>query len=255
MMTRFNVIPILDVMLHDETSSRMVRTPTRFGDDEIEGEEQFEEEDEDEGRLQEASVCAESGEPEKQSHIVAGFIIPYMGRSLELFGAVHPSQGVTSSENHPPSMPADGCLTTTVDMPITMAQLLDLVKGVRELSRCGVIHGDVCYWNIVLEELEPRLAASSTPRLLLIDMGDTAPDYENDAVALADVLLWCLKPSSRLREDEASRKMLIVASALLKKVDFDGAIGLSSPASVFEYENKAKVSYSHDVQQAKRRRL
>lgn len=255
MMARFNVVPILGVVLHDETSSWMVKEPMRFEDDEAEGEKQFEEEDEGEGRLQEASVCTESGEPEKQSHIVAGFITPYMGRSLELFGAVQPSANVTSSEYHPPSMPANGCLTTTADMPITMAQLLDLVKGVRELSRCGITHGDICYWNIVLEELGPWLASSSTPRLLLIDMGDTAPDYENDAVALADVLLWCLKHSSRLREDDASRKMLIVASALLQKVDFDGAIGLLSPASVFEDGLKAKASFSHDVQQAKRRRL
>lgn len=174
-----------------------------------------------------------------------------MGRSLELFGAVHLSEGVASSENHAPSVPANGWLSTAADMPITMKQLLDLVKGVRELSRCGVTHDDICYWNVILEELEPRLMSSSAPGLLLIDMGDTAPDYENDAVALADVLLWCLKHSSRLREDEVSRKTVIVASALLKRVDFDEAIGLLSPASVFE----AKVSHSHDVQQAKRRRL
>lgn len=257
MMARFNVVPILAVVLHDETSSWMLGTRLEFPDEEVEGEEQFEEEIKDEGRLQEASVCAEAGEPENQSHIVAGFITPYMGRSLELFGEVQPSQGgVTSSENDDtPSMPAQGCLTPTVDVPITMKQLLDLVKGVRELSRCGVTHGDICYWNIILEEVEPRLATSSAPRLLLIDMGDTAPDYENDAVALADVLLWCLKHSSRLREDHVSRKRIIVASALLKEVDFDGAIGLLSPASVFEDGYKPKVSYFHDVQQAKRRRL
>lgn len=255
MMGRFNVVPILGVVLHDETSSWMVRTPTRFADDEDEGEEQFEEEDEDEGRLQKVPVRAESEEPEKQGYTVAGFITPYMGRSLELFGAVPPSQGVISSDNHHPSMPANGCLTTTADMPITMEQLLDLVKGVRELSKCGITHGDICYWNIVLEELEPRLASSFVPRLLLIDMGDTAPDYENDAVALADVLLWCLRHSSRLREDEVSRKTVVVASALLKEVDFDGAIGLLSPASVFEFGHKAKGSYSHNAQQAKRRRL
>lgn len=254
MMARFNVVPILGVVLHDETSSWMVREPMKFADDEVEDEEKFEEEDEDESKPQEASVLTESGEPGKQSHTVAGFITPYMGRSLELFGAVNPNQDVTSSEEQAPSMPANRCLTTTADMPITMHQLLDLVKGVKELSACGVTHGDICYWNIVLEESEPRFASSAAPRLLLIDMGDTAPDYENDAVALADVLLWCLKHSSRLREDEAFRKIVIVASASLKEVDFDGAIGLLSPASVFEDEDTAKVSYSHIAQRAKRRR-
>lgn len=256
MMARFNVVPILAVVLHDETSSWMVKPPLRFDDDEIEDEEQFEGEDDDESKLRDASLCTESGEPEKQSHMVAGFITPYMGRSLELFEAIQPSQGgVASSEDHTPSMPARGCLTPTADIPITMEQLLDLVKGVRELSRCGVTHGDICYWNIILEELEPRLASSSAPRLLLIDMGDTAPDYENDAVALADVLLWCLKHSSRLRDDGVSQRKIIVASALLKEVDFDGAIELLSPVSVVEDGYKVTVSHSHDVQQAKRRRL
>lgn len=151
-------------------------------------------------------------------------------------------------------MPALGSLTTTADVPITIEQLLDLIKGVRELSRCGVTHGDICYWNIVLEEPKPQ-ALSTVPRLLLIDMGDTAPDYENDAVALAGVLLWCLKHSSSLREDTSSRNEVIIASALLNEVNFDGAIGVLSPVFEPEVSHKAKASYSPDVQQAKRRRL
>ncbi|KAK7697368.1 hypothetical protein SLS64_013611 [Diaporthe eres] len=252
MMKRFNVVPILGVVLHDETSQWMIQTPTGFSMDEDEGEDQIENEDEEDG-LQEAPVT-EPGDAVQQSHTVAGFITPYMGRSLELFGAINPTGGGDSNESHLPSMPALGSLTTTADVPITIEQLLDLVKGVRELSRCGITHGDICYWNIVIQEPEPK-SMSAVPRLLLIDMGDTAPDYENDAVALAGVLLWCLKHSSSLREDTASRNKLIIASVLLNEVDFDRAIEVLSPVSESHGGHKGKVSYSPDVQQVKRRRL
>ncbi|KAG6361060.1 hypothetical protein INS49_009280 [Diaporthe citri] len=235
MMRRFPVVPILGVVLHDETRQWMTQMPTGFSADE--DEEQIENEDEDE--FQEASVT-EPGDAEQQSHIVAGFITQYMGRSLELFGAVQPSRIGESNEKHLPSMPALGSLIPTADVPITIEQLLDLVKGVRELSRCRVTHGDICYWNIVLEEPEPH-SVSAIPRLLLIDMGDTAPEYENDAVALAGVLLWCVTHSPILRENTASRNKVIIASALLNEVDFDTAIEVLSPASVSEDDYKANL--------------
>lgn len=224
MMRRFSVVPILGVVLHDETSQWMISEGETLAEDEDEDEQEL---DEEQTRLRDASVM-ESQDPGKQSHIVAGFITPYIGRSLELFGAVKPSGSVQSNEQSLPSMPALGSLTTTADMPITLEQLLELVRGVRELSKCGVTHGDVCYWNIVIEESESRPAVSTAPRLLLIDMGDIAPDYENDAVALADVLLWCLEHSLSLRKDEVSRKKVIIASALLKEVEFSKAINILS---------------------------
>lgn len=251
MMRRFNVVPILGVVLHDEISRWMTRMPTRISGDEDEDEEPLINENEEDG-LQEFSV-AEPSEAVQQSHTVAGFITSYMGRSLELFGAALPSRGDNSNKDHLPSMPALGSLATTADVPITIGQLLDLVKGVRELSKCGVTHGDICYWNIVLEE--PEESSSAVPRLLLIDMGDTAPGYENDAVALAGVLLWCLTHSPNLREDTASKSKVIIASALLNEVDFDRAIEVLSPTSVSKDNYKAKVSDSSDMQQAKRRRL
>lgn len=256
MMRRFNVVPILGVVLHDETSQWMIDTPTDFGMYgvyEDGNDENSEEEGGEEYRPRQASVT-EPGEAVQQDHTVAGFITPYMGRSLELLGAAQSSKGMESNENHLPSLPARGSLTTTAYVPITIEQLLDLVKGVRELSRCGVTHGDICYWNLVLEEPESQ-SLSAMPRLLLIDMGDTAPDYENDAVALAGVLLWCLNHSSSLREDTASRNMVIIASALLNDGDFDGAVGVLSSASVLEKGNSPRASSFDDVQQPKRRRL
>lgn len=256
MMRRYNVVPILGVVLHDDTSQWMVQRRTELSveeagdacnkecDSEAEGEE----------ALPVASM-REVGEAVQKSHTVAGFITPYMGRSLELFGAAHPTTCMGSIEAHFPSMHALGSPNTTVDVPITVEQLLDLVRGVRELARCGITHGDICYWNIVLEEPRHGLAPSAGPMLLLIDMGDTAPDYENDAVALAGVLQWCLKHSPSLREDNYIRKKVIIASLLLNEIDFDRAIAVLSPMFASEHGDKIAASQHSDIQQAKRRRL
>lgn len=252
MMKRFHVVPILGVVLHDETSQWMVQEPTMFDLDE-DDEEQFKKEEKEKHGPQDASGTG-PGDAVQQSHIVAGFITPYMGRSLELLGAFDPSTGAKPNETRLHSMPALGSLTTTADIAITIEQLLDLVKGVRELTRCGITHGDICYWNIVLEEPEPQYQ-KAVPRLLLIDMGDTAPDYDNDAVALASVLLWCLEHSTRLRQDTSSRNKVIIASALLNEGDFDGAIGVMSLASVSEGVCKTEASDSDHVYEAKRRRF
>lgn len=252
MMKRFNVVPILGVVLHDETSQWMVQEPTRFDVDEYD-EEKFKKEEKEEYRLKDASRI-DPGGAVQQSHIVAGFITPYMGQSLELVGAFDPSTGVKPNETRLPLIPALRSLTTTADMVITIEQLLDLVKGARELSRCGITHGDICHWNIVLEEPEPQSQAA-VPRLLLIDMGDTAPDYDNDAVALASVLLWCLEHSTRLRQDTSSRNKVIIASASLNEGNFNGATGVISPPSASEGICKSKASNADHVHQAKRRRL
>ncbi|KAI3392079.1 hypothetical protein diail_6185 [Diaporthe ilicicola] len=254
MMRRFNVVPILGVVLHDETSQWMVQMRAASSVDEHEDDKNCDDEAQEEQVFTEASLT-ELGEAVQKSHTVAGFITPYMGRSLELLGAAHPSTDVESNEAHLPSMPALGSPGTTVDVPITLEQLLDLVKGVRELSRCGVTHGDICYWNIVLEESGPRSTSSAAPRLLLIDMGDTAPDYENDAVAMRGVLLWCLSHSPGLHEDAVSRNKVIIASALLNEFDFDGAIEVLSPVYVSEDGYNTEALHSCDAQQAKRRRL
>lgn len=260
MLRRFNVVPVLAVVLHDDTSRWMVRRRPAFSEEELQDDEEFDGGAEDEERLIEAPVEEEPDEAVQRNHTVAGFITPYMGRSLELLGAADPT--TTGGDRNGAlllSMPALGSPSTTVDVPVTVEQLLDLVKGVRELSRCGVTHGDICYWNIVLEESRHRIPATSSagPRLLLIDMGDTAPDYENDAVALTGFLLWCVEHSSALRRESASRKKVFIASALLNEVDFDGAIDILSPVFSLKkgYEADSDTGRSHDGQLAKRRRL
>ncbi|OAQ67620.1 alpha-L-fucosidase [Pochonia chlamydosporia 170] len=57
---------------------------------------------------------------------VAGILMPYAGKDLE---------SLVRNSN--------------ADLPLTLTQLLDLVRGVRELAKSGVQHGDITYWNTV----------------------------------------------------------------------------------------------------------
>lgn len=141
---------------------------------------------------------------------VAGFLTPYAGESLERL-----------------AMPAAGSGTPGLmasNIPIKEGQLLDLARGVQNLSRCGRVHGGICFRNVVLTGPNP----SQDARLLLINIGDIAPDYKGDAYALGDLLLWCMGHSAELR-DTATRKKIVVAATLAMEGDLDRAIGVLAP--------------------------
>jgi hypothetical protein len=73
-----------------------------------------------------------------------------------------------------------------------------VVRGVKRLGECGVVHGDIKYWNtVLLQEQE-----GGEGRLVLIDLGMVAPGYDGDAWALGRLLLWCVENGRGLREDE-----------------------------------------------------
>ncbi|KAK1768690.1 hypothetical protein QBC33DRAFT_355901 [Phialemonium atrogriseum] len=115
-----------------------------------------------------------------------------------------------------------------VALPITERQLRDLVRGVRDLGKCGVEHGDIKYWNTVLQPAEEDDAAAAA-KLLLIDLGSVAPEYDGDAKALGALLLWCLERAPTLKENEAARARVDAAAAALAEEDFDAALESLSP--------------------------
>ncbi|KAI1864707.1 hypothetical protein JX265_008431 [Neoarthrinium moseri] len=221
MENRFNVVPILAVVLHDETSDCIVSN-------------------------QAANVDYLHDEDTKHhSHQIAGFLMPYVGRSLELWGTP-----TTDSDGLGPmtsTYPAMDSLSTTTNLPISEEQLLDLVCGIQKLSKCGIVHGDICNWNVVLTQ--PVL---QTARLLLIDMGDIAPGYEGDADALGNLLLWCLEHSAELKDTAATRKWTVIAAALLKGGYLDQAIGVLSPGKRKDSFKRRPISTKQEL---KRRRF
>ena len=89
-------------------------------------------------------------------------------------------------------------------------------------------------------------------RLLLIDMGDVAPAYENDADALGRLFLWCLEHSTRLKDSARTKKRIVTAVALLEEGDLDRAIGVLSPSNA---TSSFKRSLSSTNEEVKRRRL
>lgn len=136
---------------------------------------------------------------------VAGVLMPFVGHDLEIL-----------------ARDADNAL------PFTEYQLWDLVRGVRELGRCGVEHGDIRYWNTALQPAEGGEAA----RLVLIDLGSRAPDYDGDAKALGALLLWCLERAPGLREDGVVKDRVLAAAGALGEGDLDAALRALSPAMV-----------------------
>jgi hypothetical protein len=143
--------------------------------------------------------------------IVAGLLLPFAGDSLEII--------------------ASGAEDSTVS--VDEWQLWDLLRGVRELNRCGVLHGDIRDWNVVIYEPETAPATSEgkeRARLMLIDMGDVAPGYEGDAKAMGDLFLWCLEHSPTLTSDpEVKRRVEEAAEILGTNKDFDAALAVLSP--------------------------
>lgn len=105
-------------------------------------------------------------------------------------------------------------------LPITESQLRDLIRDVQQLSKCGVKHGDIKSWNTVLQPAQP---GETERKLVLIDLGTVAPEYDGDAKALGALLLWCLEHASALRDDEGANARVVAAAALAKE-DFDGAL-------------------------------
>lgn len=198
---RFNVVPILAVVLHDETSKWIVSHQTV-------GTNTPNDEDFEHGGYQ-----------------VAGFLMPYAGRSLDLL-----STTVVSSDGFqyiPSTYPAVGSSSTMTNIPVHEEQLLDLACGIRNFLKCGIIHGDICYWNVILTQ--PESIASQAARLLLIDMGDVAPYYKNDADALGGFFLWCVEHSSDLKGYARGKKRIVTAAVLLREGDIDRAISVLSP--------------------------
>lgn len=93
MMRRFMVVPILGVVLHDETSQWMIQTPTGFVVDEDEDEERIENEAEEDG------LRMDSKKPPQQSPEM-----PYNRAMLSQASSHHTWAGALSSSGHPPGV-------------------------------------------------------------------------------------------------------------------------------------------------------
>ncbi|KAK9442047.1 Protein kinase-like domain protein [Metarhizium brunneum] len=142
------------------------------------------------------AVVVADWQPRKPNTVV-GILMPYAGEDLGILAK-------NSGGN----------------LPITLQQLQDLVRGVRELRKYELFQGDIRPWNTLLQ---PSTTASK-PRLMLIDIDMELPGYPGDAKALGKLLRWCLENSMALSEDKQAKIKLINAVKALLSENFDMAI-------------------------------
>ncbi|KAK0111711.1 hypothetical protein ONS95_002054 [Cadophora gregata] len=136
---------------------------------------------------------------------VKGILMPFLGPSLS--SIFEPEQGSAKSPIQPK------------DIAITMAQIRDLVLGVREMSSAAIMHGDINERNTLL------VSASRKPgRLMLCDLGSVAPDYQSDAVALGELLLWLIGHAPL--EGAGPDSLEAAANSLKLTENFDEALQL-----------------------------
>ncbi|KAH7374637.1 hypothetical protein B0T11DRAFT_2203 [Plectosphaerella cucumerina] len=150
---------------------------------------------------------------------VAGILMPFAGSSLD-------------------------ALAERGQMSVTEAQLLDLLSGIRELNRFDVCHGDICDWNVALQpSLDLSGRGIGAGRLLLLDLGNVAPDYEGDAKLLGRLFLWCLEHSANLNGDQAVKLRVEEAAFLLKtREDLDLAYEKMSEGALAGGQARAEES-------------
>lgn len=158
---------------------------------------------------------------------VVGILMPFGGPSLE--SLAESASEMTSAVPVP-------AVSASTELGVTVEQLRDLVRGVRELARVGVVHGDINDRNTLLKPpLDHKASAMITTtataaaahyeqnRLVLIDFGDLAPEYKNDAFALGELLLWCMVRCSGWDAEER-RKVGDMAGVLKESGDFEKAL-------------------------------
>ncbi|KAM5343499.1 hypothetical protein ACJ41O_012036 [Fusarium nematophilum] len=124
---------------------------------------------------------------------ILGILLPYGGTSLETLAGGYKygmgyrdddgeeDQDEAHEESHCRSSRAVMQPTLLFSSPITESHFQGLVMSVWELARAGVLHGDINDRNTLL-----------TPdnHLVLVDLGEVAPDYKGDAHALGSMMLW-----------------------------------------------------------------
>lgn len=139
---------------------------------------------------------------------VLGVLLPYGGETVEnMAGGYEYGMCRAREGEEPPSKPWP-------TIPVSEKQIVDLARGVREIFRAGVVHGDVADRNTLM---------APDGRLLLIDLGEIAPDYVSDAHALGDLIFWMLE---RVSWDDAEATARVRKMAeYLKTEGWEGVAG------------------------------
>jgi hypothetical protein len=93
---------------------------------------------------------------------------------------------------------------------VTLHHLSSIVGAVSYLSGFDVTHGDICDRNVCIKEM---VAGVASP-IMVVDFGETAPEYKGDKYATGELLCWCAQNLEGWTEVE--RQIITETGQLLK---------------------------------------
>jgi hypothetical protein len=133
-----------------------------------------------------------------ETSLTEGLIVPYGGLSLD-----HLAEKADSG----------------INSRVTLRHLSAIVRAVSYLSRFNVTHGDICERNVCIQE---SVVGTALP-IMIVDFGETAPDYKGDQQATGELLIWCTQNLDGWSEDERER-IIGVGNLLRNNGEFNIAI-------------------------------
>jgi hypothetical protein len=141
---------------------------------------------------------------DSQTLVIEGLILPYGGLSLDHFA------NNLVDENSTPTL------------RVTLRHLSAVLRAVSYLSESSVMHGDICARNVCIKDDDGTVAASES--IMLVDLGDIAPQYKGDAHATGELLLWCAENLGGWSENEreiikGSGKLLVDGGELSSAIE------------------------------------
>ncbi|TAQ86215.1 hypothetical protein B7494_g5465 [Chlorociboria aeruginascens] len=157
--------------------------------------------------------------------VVLGILMPLAGENLAALAGLEKLQGLKALpdpeesalyKNHPKRVPGK-VWASTKPSPFTGGQLCDLMRGLHELFRLRITHGDVRSQNVLLKHHTPKPGDEYQGRLrmVLIGLGDERKDYKGDPWGLADLYIWCTENSTWWDYD--TKQSISVVTNILRK--------------------------------------
>ncbi|KAE9369883.1 hypothetical protein N431DRAFT_547196 [Stipitochalara longipes BDJ] len=158
--------------------------------------------------------------------ILAVVVTEQDGDNDEVIGILMPFGGLSLESLSESGLNSTASTSGSRDFEITRGELRDLAHGVRELAQAGVVHGDINERNTLKKPHEATAAEGyqGQSRLVLVDFGDMAPEYKNNAFALGELFIWCKERSSWGGSDQ--RKVEDAAQVLKENGDFDRVLSV-----------------------------
>ena len=113
------------------------------------------------------------------------------------------------------------CFAKDPHARLRVSDLHRLVHTVTRLRLLGILHGDICERNVVLNVT----CGHTSEDIALLDFGEVAPSYQGDLEMTALLLEWCV---DSFTWTEREKKAVVTAAAKIREGDCENALDLLS---------------------------